>query len=77
MGRLPLTREKWVGNRVEWLRHYHRLLESAFSLENCLVLISSSAIADRDVINKGLRPEKRQTADSFVVNKPAVSPETE
>ena len=22
-GRLPLTREKRVGYRVEWLRHYH------------------------------------------------------
>ena len=22
-GRLPLTREKRLGHRVEWLRHYH------------------------------------------------------
>ena len=48
-------------------------LQSAFSLKIHLVIISSSVIANHDV-----RPdEKRRTADSFVVKKPSVSPETE
>ena len=53
-------------------------LQSAFSLKIRLVLISSSAIANHDTIIWELRrDEKRWTADSFVVNKPSVSPETE
>ena len=54
-------------------------LQSAFSLKICVVLISTSTIANHDDMSqKGLGPdEKRQTADSFVVNKPSISPETE
>ena len=62
-------------------------LQSAFSLKIRLVLISSSAIANHYVIitkgmterlEQAMRPdEKRGTADSFVVLKPSVSPETE
>ena len=53
-------------------------LQSAFSLKIRLVLILSSAITNHNVIHEGLRPdEKRRTVDSFVVNKPSVSPETE
>ena len=53
-------------------------LQSAFSLKIRPVLISSSAIANYDVIIYGLRwDKKRWTADSFVVNKPSVNPETE
>ena len=52
-------------------------LKSAFSFK-IRPVISSSAIANHNVIIQGLRrDEKRRTADSFVVKKPSVSPETE
>ena len=44
----------------------------------CSSLIQRDCKPRRYHYNKGLRPdEKRRTADSFVVNKPSVSPETE
>ena len=72
-------------NIITMLRNYvtkdSRLtdcLQSAFSLKISPVLISSSAITNQDVIIYGLRRDKKRwTAESFVVNKPSVSPETE
>ena len=55
-------------------------LQSAVSLKIRLVLISSSAIGNHEVvvtIRDWDKTEKRRTADSFVVNKTSVSPETE
>ena len=54
-------------------------LQSAFSLKNpsSSYLIQQDCKPLRYYYNKGLRPdEKRRTTDSFVVNKPSVSPET-
>ena len=56
-------------------------LQSAFFLKIGLLLISSSAIANHDVVitirdwDEKRQDEKRRTADSFEVNKTSVSPE--
>ena len=54
-------------------------LQSAYSLESIWFLSQPARLQTTTLrYNKGLGPdEKRRTADSFIVNKPSVSPEKE
>ena len=52
-------------------------LQSTFSLKIRLVLDLIPRDCNDVIIQGSRRDEKRRTADSFVVNKPSVSPETE